>query len=80
MYDLEIREHIHQLASEEETLWREASMGALAPAELARLKQIKLELDQSWDLLHQREALRNAGLDPERACPRSVATVEHYQQ
>jgi hypothetical protein len=80
MFDIEIRGHIHQLAHEEEALWREASIGALAPAELLRLKQIKFELDQSWDLLHQREALRSAGLDPDEAQVRAVDMVEHYQQ
>ena len=80
MLDDDIRGHINQLAREEESLWHEASMGGLAPAELARLHQIKVELDQSWDLLHQREALRSAGLDPDSAMARSVDTVEHYQQ
>ncbi|MFN8621142.1 MAG: DUF2630 family protein [Chloroflexota bacterium] len=80
MFDIEIRGHIHQLAREEEALWREASVGALAPAELVRLKEIKVELDQEWDLLHQREALRNAGLDPDQARVRAKDTVERYQQ
>jgi hypothetical protein len=80
MMDNEIRGHINLLAREEESLWREASFGALAPTELARLRQIKVELDQSWDLLHQREALRSAGLDPDGARARSVDTVERYQQ
>jgi hypothetical protein len=80
MNDEEIRKRINALSREEEDLYRDAADGQLAPAELSRLTAIKLELDQSWDLLHQREALRSAGMDPERARARSIDTVEHYQQ
>lgn len=78
--DDQIRHRINELSHEEELLYREAASGALAPAELDRLKRIKLELDQSWDLLHQREALRSAGMDPDQARPRSIDMVESYQQ
>lgn len=78
--DDQIRRRINELSEEEEVLYREAASGALAPAELDRLKRIKLELDQSWDLLHQREALRSAGMDPDQARPRPIAIVENYQQ
>jgi len=78
--DDQIRQRINELSHEEEVLYREAASGQLAPVELERLKVIKLELDQSWDLLHQREALRHAGLDPDQARPRSIDMVEGYQQ
>lgn len=78
--DDQIRLRINELSQEEAVLYREAASGALAPAELHRLKRIKLELDRSWDLLHQREALRSAGMDPDRARPRSIDMVEGYQQ
>lgn len=80
MTDEAIRNRINHLSHEEEKLYGEAADGQLAPAELERLKVIKLELDQAWDLLHQREALRNAGMDPDTARPRPIDIVEGYQQ
>ena len=46
----------------------------------ARLKEIEVHLDQCWDLLRQRRARREFGLNPEEAKERPVDTVEHYQQ
>jgi hypothetical protein len=80
MDDQTIHERINQLSLEEAALYQDANAGKLAPAELQRLHVIKLELDQSWDLLHQREALRSAGLDPDRAHARPSAVVESYEQ
>ena len=45
-----------------------------------RLESIKISLDQCWDLLRQRRALREAGRDPEAADVRSAEVVERYQQ
>jgi len=39
-----------------------------------------VELDRCYDLLHQREARRAAGLDPGDAEARTADVVEHYQQ
>ncbi len=39
-----------------------------------------LQLDQCWDLLGQRRALRDAGADPNQAQARDAGTVERYQQ
>jgi len=36
--------------------------------------------DQLWDLLRQRRARRNAGLDPDDASERDPKTVEGYRQ
>lgn len=80
MDDAALHDRINRLAREEEALYRDAASGELSPAELERLHRIKLELDQTWDLLRQREALRSAGLDPDRAEPRPIETVESYQQ
>jgi hypothetical protein len=42
------------------------------------LKSIEVQLDQCWDLLHQRRARRNAGLNPDEAQVRDPSTVEGY--
>jgi len=43
-----------------------------------RLAAIKVELDQLWDLLRQRRALRSAGRNPDDAQMRDADTVERY--
>ncbi len=81
MTDQPIFSRINALASEEEQLWERASGGGgLAHFERQRLDTIKVELDQCYDLLHQREARRTAGLDPDAAATRPVDVVERYQQ
>lgn len=49
-------------------------------AERLRLEEIETELDQCWDLLNQRRALREFGMNPEQANVRDPKTVEKYQQ
>ncbi len=81
MTDQPIFSRINDLASEEEQLWERASDGGgLALADQQRLDAIKVELDQCYDLLHQREARRSAGLDPDSAAARPADVVERYQQ
>ncbi|MGH2466646.1 MAG: DUF2630 family protein [Candidatus Limnocylindrales bacterium] len=81
MDDHPLHQHIEGLSDEEERLYAEASAGGgLSPADRERLQAIKVELDQCFDLLHQREARRAAGLDPEEAKVRPATVVEHYQQ
>jgi hypothetical protein len=46
----------------------------------ARLAKIKVELDQCWDLLRQRRALREFGRDPDQAKVRPPDIVENYEQ
>ncbi len=76
-----IYERINDLAAEEEQLYQRAGDGAgLDGDEQERLSRINAELDQCYDLLAQRRARRAAGLDPNAAAPRSVGTVERYQQ
>ena len=59
----------------------QASDGSgLSMVDKQRLDTIKVELDQCYDLLHQREARRSAGLDPETAAVRPAEVVERYQQ
>ena len=81
MTDEPIFARINALASEEERLWEQASDGGgLTIADKQRLDTIKVELDQCYDLLHQREARRSAGLDPDAASIRPAEVVERYQQ
>lgn len=69
--------HIQRLTEEEHRLYERS---ALDDADKARLRKLEVELDQCWDLLRQRRALREAGLDPEAAQARAEEVVERYQQ
>jgi hypothetical protein len=81
MQDPTIFDHINDLSAEEEALWKQAGDGdGLDATQRARLEAIQVELDQAYDLLHQRQARRAAGLDPNTAEVRPADVVEHYQQ
>jgi predicted nuclease with TOPRIM domain len=49
-----------------------------ADEEHARLNALEVELDQCWDLLRQRRALRETGGDPREAQLRPPDEVEGY--
>ncbi len=68
---------IKELTAEEERLY---SKGNLSDKEVKHLHQMKVELDQCWDLLRQREALRDAGKNPADARIRPPDIVENYEQ
>ena len=78
MKDDEILEQINGLAAEEHELFQLESQGKASDADRDRLEKLEVTLDQCWDLLHQRRARRNAGLDPDDAEVRDPATVEGY--
>jgi hypothetical protein len=78
MEDEKVVDRINELADEEHELWEKGARGELAQAERERLKWLEGRLDQCWDLLHQRRALRNAGQNPEEARVRDEKTVEGY--
>jgi hypothetical protein len=81
MDDNSIHQRINDLAREEEELYLQAGReGGLSEDERARLKAIQVQLDQTYDLLHQRDARRAAGLDPGEASVRAANTVEGYEQ
>jgi hypothetical protein len=80
MDDLQIHGTIEQLVAEEHELWERESAGNATDADRQRLQQLKVSLDQSWDLLRQRRALRQAGLDPNAAESRAPEVVERYEQ
>ena len=80
MNDAEVVRHINELADEEHALERSHGEGSLSPEDLGRLRAIEVALDQCWDLLRQRRARRDAGLDPDQAAVRPEGVVEGYRQ
>jgi hypothetical protein len=76
--DGDVQNHIEQLVAEEHRLLEAHGNDKLTPDEHDRLEQVKVELDQAWDLLRQRRARRSAGLDPDGASERDEGTVEGY--
>jgi len=68
--------HIDGLVKEEERLYAKGEL----TDDGDRLAKIKVELDQCWDLLRQRRALREFGRDPDQAKVRPPKVVEHYEQ
>lgn len=82
MDDEGILERISELADEERRLEESHSQSAegLSAEEKARLDELQMTLDQLWDVLRQRRALRRAGRDPDEAAERPPSTVERYQQ
>ncbi len=71
--------HIHDLVAEEKTLRARLQHGDIsASEEHDRLRRIETELDQCWDLLRQRRALRETGGDPDGATLRPPDEVEGY--
>ncbi|HEX6948614.1 MAG TPA: DUF2630 family protein [Nitrospira sp.] len=75
--DKSVLQHIDELVTQEHRLQAQES---LTEDERARLRIIQVELDQSWDLLRQRRALRATGQDPDRAQVRPAEIVEKYEQ
>ena len=80
MDDAQIHGTIEQLVAEEHELWEREAAGVATDADRQRLDQLKVSLDQCWDFLRQRRALREAGLDPDAAAARPSDVVENYEQ
>ena len=80
MDDPQIHGTIEQLVAEEHELWQRESAGVASDDDRARLQELKISLDQCWDLLRQRRALREAGFDPDAAVARPADVVEGYEQ
>ena len=74
--DGRILAHIQNLVAEEQQLQQAVT---LPQAERKRLARVRVELDQSWDLLRQRRARREFGQDPEGAALRAPDIVERYE-
>ena len=81
MDDNEVQDHIEALVAEERRLYAAAEReGGHTIEERARLEEIRVALDRYWDLLRQRRAEEEFGLDPDQATLRSAQTVEHFEQ
>ena len=75
--DQSVLSHIDELVKEEERLYVKSG---LTEEDQARLSEVKVALDQCWDLLRQRRALREFGEDPDKAKVRPAKIVENYEQ
>jgi len=78
--DQQIHGTIEELVQEEHELWEREAAGTADDSDRRRLEELKVSLDQCWDLLRQRRALREAGLEDDAATPRDPAVVESYEQ
>lgn len=78
MQDSDVLANINQLADEEHALWEKESRGEATEEDRLRLKRIQVTLDQCWDYLNQRRALRDARRNPDEAHVRDATTVERY--
>lgn len=76
MSDADIHRTISELVQEEHRLRSEE----MSSESRERLAHVEESLDQCWDLLRQRQALRDSGADPEQAHSRPVGEVEGYLQ
>ena len=78
--DRGIENHIEALIAEEHELLRAGERHeGLTHEEHERLSAVKVELDRYWDLLRQRRAHEEFGLDPDNTSMRDAGTVEGYE-
>jgi len=77
--DQGIHAQISELVAREHELRAKLQAREIDPSEeQTQLRDIEVQLDQCWDLLRQREALRNSGGDPAAASVRPASEVEGY--
>jgi hypothetical protein len=70
---------ISDLVAREKELREKLQAHEIEPAdERAQLHELEVQLDQCWDLLRQRQALRDSGGDPAAASVRPENEVEGY--
>jgi hypothetical protein len=78
--DVDLRQHISDLIAVERDLRERLARGEISvDDEHEQLRRAEVELDQCWDLLRQRDALREFGGNPAEAAVRSEGTVENYR-
>lgn len=77
--DQDILTQVHELVAEERELRDKLQQRQIDESEEhRRLTSIGVQLDQCWDLLRQRRALRDSGGDPADASLRPQSDVEGY--
>jgi hypothetical protein len=76
MTDADVSNTIEKLVAEEHELLNQEP----GPERHERLEEVKVELDRCWDLLRQRRAREEFGLNPDEAQARPADVVEHYEQ
>ncbi|BCI55191.1 hypothetical protein NIIDNTM18_44690 [Mycolicibacterium litorale] len=70
---------MNKLVAEEQQLREAVQHGEIDESEeRQRLRAVEIQLDQCWDLLRQRRALRDSGKDPREAEVRPADEVEGY--
>ena len=65
---------------EEHQLFEQGERETVGEIDRQKLAQVQVELDQCWDLLRQRRALRELGRNPNMAQLRPAQVVENYEQ
>ena len=78
--DAEPLARISELADEEHRIRGREAEGTATAEDRERLAQVERLLDQCWDLLRQRRARRDAGLDPAEAEVRDPGVIGSYRQ
>jgi Protein of unknown function (DUF2630) len=77
--DQDILAQVHKLVTEEQELRSKLQHRQIDETEEhRRLHAVEVQLDQCWDLLRQRRALRETGKDPREARVRPPDEVEGY--
>jgi hypothetical protein len=77
--DQDILAQVNGLVAEEKELRDKVQHHEIDESEEhRRLKSIEVQLDQCWDLLRQRRALRASGGNPDDAQVRPAGEVEGY--
>jgi uncharacterized protein DUF2630 len=76
--DQAVEDRIEELIGREHELRAHAEGRGLSDEEQAELRAAEVRLDQLWDLLRQRRALREYGNDPSQAHERPADVVKKY--
>lgn len=77
--DQDILAQVNKLVAEEQQLREALQQREIDESEEhQRLRAVQIQLDQCWDLLRQRRALRDSGKDPREAEVRPANEVEGY--
>lgn len=75
-----IHQQITELVHTERSLRAQLQDGKIsADEEQQKLRAVEEALDQCWDLLRQRDALRSVGKNPDDATARPIEQVEGYR-